>query len=60
MAEQNEYLAIMEEIKSDIVDVVKDLINEEVMPLLKERQRIEKAIGNKEINELLKLEQEAR
>ena len=60
MAEQNEYLAIMEEIKSHVIDVVAGLINEEVMPLLKEAKRVNDAIGNKEINELLKLESEAR
>jgi len=60
MPQQNEYLEIIDELKKDITSVVKLLITEEVLPLLKERQRIERMIGNKEIAEMLKLEEEAR
>ena len=50
----------MKEIQDDVLSVVMELISEEVTPLLKERQKIEQKIGNKEITELYKLEQEAR
>lgn len=60
MPQSNEYLEILNDLKSDAADVVKELIAEEVMPLLKERQRIEKIIGNKEIKELFELEAEVK
>jgi len=56
----SEYLELMKEIQDDVLSVVMELISEEVTPLLKERQKIEQKIGNKEITELYKLEQEAR
>jgi len=59
MPEQSEYLEILNELKEDALDIAKLLFNEEVLPLLKERQRIERTIGDKEIEEMLKLEKEA-
>lgn len=59
MPQQSEYLEILKEIQGDVVDVVKELISEEVMPLLKERQKIERTIGNKEIREMYEWEKEA-
>ena len=55
---ENEYIALLNELKEDVEVVVKELIKEEVEPLLKERQKIEKRIGEKEIADMLRLEQE--
>ncbi len=56
----NEYTELLKELQSEVDGVVKELIADEVMPLLKEREKTEKAIALKAINDLFKLEQEAR
>ena len=52
-------LDIMNELTQLGMEVLMELLEEEVKPLIQYRADLEKNIANKEINEMLKLEQEA-
>lgn len=52
-------LDIMNELTQLGMEVLMEVLEEEVKPLVQYRKELEKKIGNKEINEMLKLEQEA-
>ena len=51
---------LMNELGEEAVVVLKELIDEQVKPLVQYRMDMEKKIANKEINELYKLEAQAR
>ena len=53
-------LDIMNELTQLGMEVLMEVLEEEVKPLVEYRKELEKKIGNKEINEMLKLEQEAK
>lgn len=56
----NEYEELLAEIQAEVSEAVKELINDEVLPLLIEREKTEKAIAIKAIEDMYRAEEEAR
>jgi len=54
-----DFLEIVDEVISEEMEIMEELIQEEIMPLIKYREVMEKKIANKAISEMYKLEQEA-
>jgi len=53
-----EIISIMEELTQEGVEVLEELFKENVKPLIERREKVEKKIGNKAIDELYDLERE--
>jgi len=51
---------LMEQLTKESIEVIKELMTEEVKPLIDYRTALEKKIGNKEIKGMYSLEEEAR
>ena len=57
MIEENP-IDLMKELAEESVEALTELIQEEVTPLINYRAELEKKMGNKEIREMRKMEQE--
>lgn len=51
-------LDLMNELVEETVDAIKELMDEEVKPLIKYRSELEKKIGKKAIDEMYKMEED--
>ena len=56
----NDFLTIAQEVVDEDIGVMKELINEEIQPLINYRQKREQEIANKAIANMYKAEEEAR
>ena len=57
MKEENPF-DLMKELADESVEALTELIQEEIAPLIQYRAELEKKIGNKEIRDMHKMEQE--
>lgn len=56
----NDFLTIAQEVVDEDIEVMKELIKEEIQPLINYRQKREQEIANKAIADMYKAEEEAR
>lgn len=57
--DKNSFLTIVDELVAEEVEVMEELIQEEIMPLIKYRQELERKISTKAIADMYKAEEEA-
>jgi len=59
MPKDNDFLTIVDELVKEEIEIMEELIQEEIAPLIKYRQDLEKKIANKAIADMYKAEEEA-
>ena len=57
--DRNSFLTIVDELVKEEIEIMEELIQEEIAPLIKYRQGLEKKIANKAIADMYKAEEEA-
>ena len=57
--DRNSFLTIVDELVKEEIEIMEELIQEEIAPLIKYRQELEKKIANKAIADMYKAEEEA-
>ena len=57
--DRNSFLTIVDELVKEEIEAMEELIEEEVIPLIKYRQELERKIETKAIAEMYKAEEEA-
>ena len=57
--DRDSFLAILDEVVKEDMEIIEEFINEEIQPLIKYRQDLERKIAAKSIAEMYKAEEEA-
>jgi len=52
-------IEMMNELSGDVTEALEELLKDEIQPIVDYRLKMEQKVGNKEINEMYKLEEES-